>query len=91
MYRAPEVHRDVNLRMKGKVNWFKADVFSFSMTCAHLLCLTQPFGTTIPKELYAELKNNERPNLPDHICPKEVAAAAFKRLLELRSLIKTFI
>jgi serine/threonine protein kinase len=65
MYRAPEVHPDANPEGKGKVNWFKADVFSFSMTCAHLLSLKRPFrDVERMRELYNELMNGRRPELP---------------------------
>ena len=72
MYRAPEVHPDANPGEKGKVNWFKADVFSFSMTCAHLLSLKRPFGDMERmRELYTELMNGKRPELPSHY-PEEL-------------------
>ena len=72
LYRAPEVHPDANPGEKGKVNWFKADVFSFSMTCAHLLSLKRPFGDMERmRELYTELMNGKRPELPSHY-PEEL-------------------
>jgi serine/threonine protein kinase len=66
MYRAPEVHPKANPNSKGigKVNWLKADAFSFAMTCAHLLSLETPFQDLQPSELYNEVTKNEiRPTI----------------------------
>ncbi|KAG0577478.1 hypothetical protein KC19_5G159500 [Ceratodon purpureus] len=67
MYRAPEAHRKANEATKGigKVNWFKADAFSFAMTCAHLLSLETPFQDTMPNFLYGDLNEGSRPEVPD--------------------------
>ena len=74
-YIAPEVYSKAHLEGegKGKPTWFEADVFSFAMTCAHVLSLEMPFEFTIPGQVYNELRNGERPGLPDY-CPKEVVA-----------------
>jgi serine/threonine protein kinase len=64
MYRAPEVHPMANPNAKGigKVNWLKADAFSFAMTCAHLLSLETPFQDLRPSELYNKvIKDGVRP------------------------------
>jgi serine/threonine protein kinase len=72
MYRAPEVHPMANPDGEGKVNWFKADAFSFAMTCAHLLSLKIPFKELNSSELYTELtKNAQRPELPS-MCPQDL-------------------
>jgi serine/threonine protein kinase len=61
MYRAPEAHPKANPKSNGigKVNWLKADAFSFAMTCAHFLTLEIPFQDTLQSELYNDLTKNE--------------------------------
>ena len=72
IYRAPEAHPDAFRGGEVKVNWFKADVFSFAMTCAHLLSLKTPFKSMSQfRELHKEVLNGHRPRLPDH-CPREL-------------------
>jgi serine/threonine protein kinase len=64
MYRAPEVHPMANPKSNdiGKVNWLKADAFSFAMTCVHLLSLETPFQDLRPSELYNKvIKDGVRP------------------------------
>ena len=71
-YRAPEVHPKANPNGAGRVNWLKADAFSFAMTCAHLLCLEAPFADAMPNKLYDELtKIGRRPKVPD-MYPEEL-------------------
>ncbi|KAG0577288.1 hypothetical protein KC19_5G145400 [Ceratodon purpureus] len=74
MYRAPEAHPKANEETKGigKVNWFKADAFSFAITCAHLLSLETPFKDTTPNDLFGDLNNGIRPKVPDHVYPQEL-------------------
>ncbi|KAG0577474.1 hypothetical protein KC19_5G159100 [Ceratodon purpureus] len=73
MYRAPEAHPKANEATKGigKVNWFKADAFSFAMTCAHLLSLESPFTDRTPSDLFKDLNEGIRPEVPD-VYPKEL-------------------
>jgi serine/threonine protein kinase len=74
MYRAPEVHPKANPKSKvlGKVNWLKADAFSFAMTCAHLLSLETPFRNILPNELFNEVTKNEVRPMIDHMYPKDL-------------------
>ena len=75
MYRAPEAHPKANEETngRGKVNWFKADAFSFAITCAHLLSLETPFKDTNPDDLFGDLSKGFRPKVPD-VYPKELIA-----------------
>ena len=70
-YRAPEVLRSAHLKGTEKVNWFKVDVFSFAMTCGHVLCLKKPFGDTKLNDVCEDLTNGVRPKLPQD-CPQEL-------------------
>jgi hypothetical protein len=70
-FKAPEVYSKAHLDGKGKTTWFKADVFSFAMTSAHILSLEMPFRGTKISELYNELVNGQRPELPEY-CPREL-------------------
>ncbi|KAG0553894.1 hypothetical protein KC19_12G047400 [Ceratodon purpureus] len=74
VYRAPEVLPRGN-RLKLRANWFKADVFSFAMTCVHVLTSKKPFqdveGTYTKDALYNALMNGVRPKLPAD-CPQEL-------------------
>jgi serine/threonine protein kinase len=74
MYRAPEVHPKANPNSKGigKVNWLKADAFSFAMTCAHLLSLETPFQDLQPSELYDEVTKNEVRPMIHQMYPKDL-------------------
>ncbi|KAG0559666.1 hypothetical protein KC19_10G121800 [Ceratodon purpureus] len=69
-YRAPEAHRDG----PGRVNWFKADVYSFGVTCAHLLSLKDPFENVNLGNKYVELMNGLRPEIPATACPEKLVA-----------------
>ena len=75
LYRAPEAHPSANSGGIGQVNWFKADVFSFAMTCTHILSLRAPFqdrkGILKDDALYDALMNGQRPYLPED-CPEEL-------------------
>ncbi|KAG0598648.1 hypothetical protein M758_12G090800 [Ceratodon purpureus] len=72
-YRAPEVHPKAHPDGKGKANWFRADVYSFAITCAHVLSMKVPFGDMLMpmSELYTELINGRRPELSNN-CPMEL-------------------
>ena len=52
----PEVHPMVHPNGIGKAVWFKADVFSFAMTCAHILSLRKPFQDIEPRKLFRRKK-----------------------------------
>ncbi|KAG0559697.1 hypothetical protein KC19_10G124100 [Ceratodon purpureus] len=68
-YRAPEAHPDG----PGRVNWFKADVYSFGCTCAHLLSLKEPFENMRLGNMYVELMNGLKPEVPA-TCPEKLVA-----------------
>ncbi|KAG0616859.1 hypothetical protein M758_5G146600 [Ceratodon purpureus] len=71
-YMAPEVFPEAYRSGRGKATWLKADVYSFAMTCAHLLSLKSPFEEMQnPGALYEKLGKGERPELPVG-CPKEL-------------------
>ncbi|KAG0616867.1 hypothetical protein M758_5G147400 [Ceratodon purpureus] len=71
-YRAPEVFPEAYRSGTGKATWFKADVYSFAMTCAHLLSLKSPFEEIQNLvALHSKLVNEMRPELPVD-CPKEL-------------------
>lgn len=71
-YRAPEVHPDAHPDGLGKAQWLRVDVYSFAMTCAHILSLKAPFEDMEQlSELYARLVGGERPQLPSGL-PKEL-------------------
>jgi serine/threonine protein kinase len=74
-YRAPELHpRAQPDGKKSKVLWFKADAFSFAMTCMHILTLRAPFIDLSPSELYfAQCMDGRRPEFPID-CPMELVA-----------------
>lgn len=78
-YRAPEIlnmDRSETRPIKNpRAFWCKADVFSFAMTCAHLLSLKRPFeDIERPSDLYIAVKIEERrPELPEH-CPEVLVA-----------------
>ncbi|KAG0577469.1 hypothetical protein KC19_5G158600 [Ceratodon purpureus] len=75
LYRAPEIHPSANSGRIGRAVWFKADVFSFAMTCVHLLCLKAPFKDIegiSSAELYNELMNGRRPIMNSKYYPKEL-------------------
>ncbi|KAG0616863.1 hypothetical protein M758_5G147000 [Ceratodon purpureus] len=72
-YRAPEVFPQAYRSGTGKATWLKADVYSFAMTCAHLLSLKSPFEEMQHslRPLHEKLGKGERPELPVD-CPKEL-------------------
>jgi serine/threonine protein kinase len=73
-YRAPEVFPQAHPNGIGKATWFQADVYSFAMTCVHLLSLKTPLGEMQNlSELYEKLMNGKRPELPVD-CPEELKA-----------------
>ncbi|KAG0565391.1 hypothetical protein KC19_8G186800 [Ceratodon purpureus] len=72
-YRAPEVHPKAYPNNTGKAVWFKADVFSYAMTCAHVLTLRKPFEDVEMRELYEAVIGGRRPELPGD-CPEELDA-----------------
>ena len=77
-YRAPEVHPKAQNRTQGdkghaKAFWFKADVYSFGVTCAEILSLKTPFEDVQLSEMYRELVRGARPDLPSH-CPGKLVS-----------------
>lgn len=70
-YRAPEVHPKAHLDgEKLKARWFKADVYSFAVTCAQILTLEQPYEDIPNGLLFEELINGRRPMVND--CPPDL-------------------
>jgi tRNA A-37 threonylcarbamoyl transferase component Bud32 len=65
VYRAPEVLRAY---AKGNANYFQADVYSFGITCAEILCGRLSFEQEQPKNfsrgLYEKVKVGMCPDLP---------------------------
>jgi hypothetical protein len=78
-YRAPEIlnmdRPETRPIKNSRAFWCKADVFSFAMTCAHLLSLKRPFeDIERPSDLYIAVKIEERrPELPQD-CPEVLVA-----------------
>jgi serine/threonine protein kinase len=69
-YRAPEVHPKAHPDSNGKAIWFKADVYSFAMTCYHILSLQPPYGNLKEYQMYEEqVVLGRRPEFPKY-CPK---------------------
>ena len=59
-YMAPEV-----ILSGGKeIDAFKADVFSFSMTCSEILTTKKPYDDFLFRDYVKSIVNGERPNLP---------------------------
>ena len=67
----PKAHPKAHPNGVGKASWFKADVFSFGMTCRHVLSLKRPLGDTNMSEVYKDLIYGKRPKLPRD-CPREL-------------------
>jgi serine/threonine protein kinase len=74
-YRAPEVHPKAHNPTEGhaKALWFKADVYSFGVTCAEILSLKTPFEDIQLSDMYTELVRGARPELPSH-CPGKLVS-----------------
>ena len=77
-YRAPEVHPKAHNSTQGdrghaKAFWFKADVYSFGVTCAEILSLKAPFEDVQLSDMYEELRRGARPELPSH-CPGKMVS-----------------
>ncbi|KAG0609411.1 hypothetical protein M758_8G181900 [Ceratodon purpureus] len=70
-YRAAEVHPKASPNGAGKAVWLKADVFSYAMTCAHVLTLRKPFEDGEMSQLYKAVIGGSRPELPVD-CPGEL-------------------
>lgn len=67
IYRAPEINPKSAEGGYQRVKWFKADVFSFALTCAAILTLKEPFldEAEHPAELLKKIVEcNLRPELP---------------------------
>ena len=73
-YRAPEVHpKAQGHKGRAKALWFKADVYSFAVTCAEILSLKKPFEKVELSDMYRELVGGARPELPSH-CPGKLVS-----------------
>lgn len=71
-YRAPEAFPNAHPNRMGKVDWMRADAYSFAMMCAHLLTLKQPFEEVeFLITLYEEILKGHMPILSP-TCPKEL-------------------
>lgn len=66
-WRAPEAF------FSEKINWKKADVYSFAMICSELLIGEIPFNSVERAKLYVHINAGERPELPS-TCPKLLAS-----------------
>lgn len=66
-YRAPEVFRSGS----GRAKWFKADVYSYAVTCSKILTGREPFEGLPRTDIYAAVKSGTRPALPVN-CPLEL-------------------
>jgi len=58
----------------GRANWFKADVYSFSVVCSVILSGEEPFQDIKRGDLYAAIRSGHRPNLPLDT-PRELVSA----------------
>jgi serine/threonine protein kinase len=56
----------------GKANWFKVDVYSFSVMCSVILSGNEPFQDIKRRDLGGAICGGRRPELPEDI-PKELA------------------
>jgi serine/threonine protein kinase len=56
----------------GRANWFKADVYSFSVMCSVILSCNEPFQDIKRKDLCTAICSGRRPKLPGDI-PTELA------------------
>lgn len=65
-WRAPEAFKSET------INWKKADVYSFAMTCSELLIGEKPFNSGLQTKLFARITSGERPVLPS-TCPVPLA------------------
>ena len=83
-YRAPEVfckaRADFRPEYNTRVNWFKADVYSFALTCTELLTLEAPFQD-LPLNMRCDVSSRLRwkPMFPSE-CPQELVALLEKCL-----------
>lgn len=74
IYRAPEVSPKLSAQGgKLKACWFKADTYSYALTCAHILSVTEPFKGLPKVTLNEELLKGRRPELPPTTPPALVA------------------
>lgn len=67
-WRAPEA-----FDMAKEIDWKKADVYSFAITCSEILTGKQPFNSFRLTNLLEHLTRGERPDLPE-TCPKRLAS-----------------
>ncbi|GLJ05198.1 hypothetical protein SUGI_0013460 [Cryptomeria japonica] len=72
-WRAPEVfeYPQEGLEIEAeplKEYTYKADVYSFAMTCYEILTGKQPFEGVLPKHVFRKIVQGERPSLPSS-CP----------------------
>ncbi|KAG0562845.1 hypothetical protein KC19_9G175700 [Ceratodon purpureus] len=63
-WHAPEIIGNMDSKRPVKADWFKADVYSFAMTCAEILTGKYPFDGVKGKALEKKIKAGERPQLP---------------------------
>lgn len=74
MYRPPELYRKAHLEgNKTKTDWFKADVFSFAITCAKILSRQVRFETVARCILYKEVMKGVWLEIPA-TCPEDFFA-----------------
>ena len=88
-YRPPEAFPKAQRaqEVEAKAHRFKADVYSFAVTCAHMLTLNGPYeGVPNKGSLYSELMTGRRPELPKD-CPPNL----FERMLEFKPSVNTWL
>ena len=71
-YRAPELIIPRPQRLKP-VQWFKADAYSFAVTCSEILTLAKAFVELPERSLHRIVLSGYRPDLPVD-CPPQLAA-----------------
>lgn len=77
IYRAPELHpkaRTPEGLALRRADWFRADVYSFGITCAEILSLSTPFKNIPKSSLYEEVLSGRRPDLPENLYPEKLLA-----------------
>ena len=67
-WRAPELFTN-----DQRIDWKKADAYSFGMTCSEVLTGKVPFHSCPNRDLLARIEGGERPKLPSS-CPEALAS-----------------
>ncbi|KAG0581362.1 hypothetical protein KC19_4G245200 [Ceratodon purpureus] len=83
MYMPPEAF------FNGRANWFKADVYSFSVMCSVILSSNEPFQDIRRNDLREAICSGRRPKLPEDI-PTELGALIMEGWASDRNLRPNF-